>query len=178
MIIGTFNYDIKTLNSGDPLFTIFSDKILRLDKENMGKLFQDAGIELFSDEWRRDTFNLNNYFIILSEDKENIIGYIEYGFINQNTSVFIYSFQISTKYRKKFMIIGRLFYEIFIQIKEYDISNLVCYVFITNTYAIQIYEKLGFTVKSLDGGQYLLATAPFSELKIKIFNKIMLRYYN
>jgi len=149
------------------------EKIIELDRVNMKEEIEKAGLPPYDDKWRWNTFKEGHINISVFNENDDLVAYLEFGPTMRIEGEFcIYSFQIDKNYRRR----NCTFINILVEAKkiflEKKVKRIICGVFKTNVYAMNLYKKFGFSFEDIPNeDKELLAVGDMSLLNNSVFSK-------
>ena len=137
--------EIKILGGRELIESGLAEEIIEFDRENMRPVFERAGIE-FPEEKRRRGLQSDPTFLI-AFDGRTIAGYIEYlRSWNDPRYIYVGSVQVEESRRNSSLILA-LFDAFRAAVANEDFLGFEIGVQKTNTLAVKMYRKIGFSLE-------------------------------
>ena len=132
------------------------EEILRLDRENMMGILGSVDLD-FPEEKRCKGLGAHDKVIIAAFRSENLIGYLDYGpSWDDPEDVFIGSLQVAPPPRGG-VVLGRLIAHAVVDLENREFRRIVTGAQRTNTSAITLYRRLGFSQHPRSNESFMFA---------------------
>ena len=162
---------LKILTGRELMDSGLAEEVIKFDRENMGPIFEKAGIE-FPEEKRRKGLHSDPTFIIAFDGQE-ITGYLEYlRSWHDPDYIYVGSLQLVQRYRGTWLML-KLLDEFRALLAGEEFLGFETNVQKANTAAVRMFQKIGFRLEEnprneaswvARAGKELLTDSPVAKL--------------